>query len=162
MTLTLSRDGGRVQNESMVRVHLRFLSLARARQCLGRLALALAVVSPMLLVVLDHHGAERIPGHEHVAPPGQPVATHAHLFEQRHGHALRETDLSPSIPAVVPAHPTALAALTLVEHLGLPLLLLLITVVLTGRSPLPGISRLTDQIALGPPTPPPPVWLGAH
>ena len=143
-------------------MHLRFLSLARARQCLGRLALALAVVSPMLLVALDHHGAERIPGHEHVAPSGQPVATHAHLFEQPHGHALRPTDLSLLILTVVPAHPTALAALTLVEHLGLPLLLLLTSVVLTGRSTLPGVSRLTDQIALGPPTPPPTARLRAY
>jgi hypothetical protein len=49
--------------------------------------LMLALLYPSLLSLADHHAAERVPTHSHVAAGAQGVPTHSHAFETAHTHA---------------------------------------------------------------------------
>ena len=81
------------------------------RRGLGRMLLAAAVVLPFALSAVDHHGAERIPIHEHVVEVVDASAVpHSHGFEQFHHHLgqvagmdqIRISAAAPTMPSIVP------------------------------------------------------------
>jgi len=55
-----------------------------------------ALLTGLLVVALDHHGAERIPSHTHLTISGVPVPSHLHGFESvhRHDHPITSVDAS--------------------------------------------------------------------
>jgi hypothetical protein len=58
--------------------------IAATRQYAGQLAIAFALLWPMLLLVTDHHGVTRLPTHEHLRPLGGTDAPHSHLIAAHH------------------------------------------------------------------------------
>jgi hypothetical protein len=48
--------------------------------------LLLALMYPSLLALLDHHAAERVPTHSHLAAGSHVGSAHNHGFEAEHGH----------------------------------------------------------------------------
>jgi hypothetical protein len=126
--------------------HLRWIS---------RIVIALALLWPVVLVALDHHGAERIPEHEHVLPIGGTVTGHLHGFELPHTHVPAVAGAAPTTPTVAPPQASALIAMTLLEYIGLPLLAVVVALAGARRIRPPRRLALLHQITLGPPTPPP-------
>lgn len=138
----------------MVRQSLQLITSPRCRRGLGHGALALALLCPTFIVLLDHHGAERIPGHQHAAPPVLAIPGHPHDFERDHAHTA-VAPLPLATAAFVPAQPAALVGLASIDHLGLPVVALLAAAAAASGTAIPRVARLADQIALHPPTPPP-------
>ena len=75
--------GGRV---AAARIALLPESTAERLLSLGAILLLVALITPMLGMSLDHHFADRIPGHGHVS--SDQSSGHAHDFRlvHRHGH----------------------------------------------------------------------------
>jgi hypothetical protein len=120
-------------------------------------AAALLLLSPGLLLTLDHHGAERLPMHAHAALAGEKVPAHLHGFEVAHMDGPGGTAAAPDAPAVVASEPAAVLVLSSVQGLGMPLARpLLLATDARGRADVPA-HLLVDQIALNPPTRPPTV-----
>ncbi|MBI4498563.1 MAG: hypothetical protein HY689_11755 [Chloroflexi bacterium] len=103
------------------------------------IAVALLVVTGLLLPTLDHHLAERVPGHAHLpiagpaaAPLRGPIASHHHAYQRTHAHHPQGTtdpiSLDTDTPYVTIATPQAgqpgawlgLATLWLAPHVVIP------------------------------------------
>lgn len=73
-----------------------------------RIVIAALVVLGLLLPTIDHHLAERVPGHQHLAPMAAGAGnSHQHAYEQEHHHALsgplvRIAEAAPAAPSVTP------------------------------------------------------------
>ncbi len=77
---------------------------------LGQVLFAFAFI--YLLVLGDHHLAERIRTHEHPVPPGESVSDHTHGFAQPHTHEPGASTWSASSsPALVPASTATVPAI---------------------------------------------------
>jgi hypothetical protein len=157
-------------------------TFAAARQCAGQLAIAFALLWPMLLLATDHHGMERISTHEHMSIAGGTIAPHSHAIaphrhdgdEQSHG---AESDADPaniatpateSKPALTPATPRATARLgalaapslagfvSLLAHNSTLPLVALFTIPLLRRPACPNSGiRPPTSAGVAPLTPPP-------
>jgi hypothetical protein len=132
-------------------------AVCRARHWTGRVTLAVALLFPIVVVALDHHGAERLPGHQHVGQFGESAEPHAHGFQVPHTHEAPGS-VSPDLtPTVAPAQQAAILVTALLESVGLPFLALGMALVRGRRFRVRTAPGLTDQVAFAPPTPPPPV-----
>lgn len=105
----------------------------------------------------DHHIAERMPFHLHLASPGQPVPDHTHGFQHAHQHPPAGVTVTPAGPSGDPAiivHTLMAPILTLLAELVLPVAILGLWLfcVTFRRSVELG---LTHQILRRPPTRPP-------
>jgi hypothetical protein len=125
------------------------------RRWLAHLAAMWIIVFPIVVIALDHHGAERIPGHEHLTPFGETPPAHLHGFEVAHVHGPAVTTAPATTPALATAQPIVLTILSFLQDAALrpngapsPM----VGVLQTG---VPSAAALTAQTAPTPPTPPP-------
>jgi hypothetical protein len=120
-----------------------------------RLLLAFALLTPILLVAIDHHGAERIATHAHLSPVGENVPPHVHGYEVPHTHGAPSAN--PEVaPLIVPAVPTVVVALALAQVSSLPISRPVTLKVVEPWDRILVPADLTgDQAAFDPPTPPP-------
>ncbi len=138
------------------------------RRAVRRLAIVFALLWPVVLLGVDHHGGERIPTHEHIEPLGEPVAAHVHAFALPHVHGAAAdggaqaaaTTLAAPLRIVVriadvDAPPLAVLATSLLGSSTLPLVALMTALAVLFRAPVPRRRTRLAQTALIPPTPPP-------
>jgi hypothetical protein len=162
---------------------LRWLTLITAdSRYVGQVAIAFALLWPMVLLATDHHGTARLPTHEHVSVGGAAVAPHSHVIVA-HSHDgvehLRDVEVEQASASIgvqtamserlqMPAEPYALASVGspaapflagfasfLAHNSSLPSLAsFLIPVVLLRLHPATRgvLAAMTD---VAPPTPPP-------
>lgn len=134
----------------------RLVRLARSAECRGivsRGIAALALLFPLAMVVLDHHGVERIPIHVHLSSVEKPAVFHAHGFDTPHIH--EPGAVVTTAPAVVASVPVAVLVLAFAQVAGLPLARpIAVDAIAEGRAHLDG-SLLRDQLSHDPPTRPP-------
>lgn len=123
-------------------------------RCLAAATMALLVVFPLLLSAADHHAAERIPSHQHTVPFGEPAPAHGHEFAVAHEHAGPATPAFLTAPVVV-SQSVAVAVMSLVQNLALPVLLLIVLCNLEPRTRRTPDDVLNDQVRIAPPTLPP-------
>lgn len=97
----------------------------------GNLFLALVFVYG--LAGSDHHVAERIPSHVHLAASGDPVAEHSHGFQQRHEHE------HPPAPGARGEDPT-------VQHFAAPSASAAALALLTDLAPVGGTEAVSPPI----------------
>jgi hypothetical protein len=137
------------------------------RRAVGQLWIAFALLWPMLLLAVDHHGAERIPTHKHIDPLGEPAVEHAHGFTLGHVHQTAEPGVTvpPAAPsftsrvtvriAELAAPSLAILATWLLGTSSLPLLALMLVLAARPRELLPLHRQRLGQTIPAPPTPPP-------
>src|SRR5207302_10160660 len=130
--------------------------LLLAGQWLRAIILGLVLIFPAWISAVDHHGAERVPMHEHDVPFGQPVPDHNHQFQIAHDHA--GPVLEPASLASAIATQPYITVGALMDHLVVPLVVLIMCCAVTGRSRESVLAVLDDQLALAPPTHPPAIF----
>jgi hypothetical protein len=117
--------------------------------------LVLVFVFPILLGAFDHHGAERLPDHEHSVPLGQPTPAHAHGFTQPHEHmGLVPTDAL-SVVVLLSQTERVAGALSLAQSLAFPGLFVMVLFCTIRVTQTMMKRSLNDQTRFAPPTPPP-------
>ena len=117
---------------------------------------AVALAFPIVFSVLDHHAAERIPTHGHLAALGEVAQVHLHQFEAPHVHgspAGITTDGDDF--AVYSAASGPSLVLYLVIALALPLFSPGLAPMVARGWPPAGRGPGRGQISARPPTPPP-------
>jgi len=136
--------------------HARVLTSRALWRAAVHVAAAFAVLFPIGVVALDHHGAERIGGHQHAVPSGETIPPHVHGFQIPHTHGPEAMHGASGAPAIVPAEPLLLTmfapAFDAAVRAGRALPL---TVAAIPRGLTLAPSPLVEQIALAPPTRPP-------
>src|SRR5690242_6442265 len=100
---------------SRVRRLARWAASPRCRRWLANTLAALVVVFPMLVVSLDHHGAERIASHQHANSVGETPPAHLHGFQVAHVHDAGASKAHTTAPAIAAAEPVALMVLSLAQ-----------------------------------------------
>ena len=138
-----------------VRRLARWAASPPCRRWLGNTAAAFVVLFPILIVSLDHHGAERIASHQHASSTGESVPSHLHGFQVAHVHDTGMPKAHTTAPAIAVAEPIALMVLSLAQDAAMrldgalnPGNVASYTLVVPARS-------LIEQTAIAPPTPPP-------
>jgi hypothetical protein len=126
------------------------------RRWAANIAAALLVLFPVLVVSLDHHGAERIATHQHLSDSAE-VPPHVHGFEMAHLHGPAAVPASSTMPAIAAPEPVALMVISLAQDATVRL-----QAVTAPGDAQPYWNTLLDpllraQTALTPPTPPPDV-----
>lgn len=133
------------------------------RELLRGSAAFVLLLFPTMLLAVDHHGAERIPTHEHVVALGELTPAHVHPFERVHGHehaeasaggdvVVRGPGVGGALSTPVPA-PLQSALLMLTAAPAVPWLLALAAPARGARSPSSG-HRPHERLE-APPTHPP-------
>src|SRR5438067_13639546 len=92
--------------KALARRVLRAARSPRCREDVARAAMVIVLLTPILLLAADHHGAERLPTHAHAAPAGRTVSAHLHSFEMPHVDGVH-TPVSVGAPVVVAPQPVA-------------------------------------------------------
>ena len=122
--------------------------------------LAGAIAFPTLLVVVDHHGFERLPGHLHEAAIGAVTQTHLHLFETGHLHTDGSSLIDEGANIVFRANAdTPWLVLNALLGLALPAVGIAFGANIRWFWARPGKRIAFDQLVARPPTPPPTVLL---
>ena len=117
---------------------------------------AVAIVFPGFLIAVDHHGAERIGSHEHVAPPGPLDPSHSHGFERPHTHANGPPLADGVAPVLVRGNPLApLPASSAPSAIALPLVVAILVLPSFKSTVATSRSVLANQAIFAPPTRPP-------
>jgi len=132
----------------------RWKNAVPSARCLGAATMALLVVFPLLLAAMDHHTAERIPGHQHSVPLGEPAPSHDHEFGSAHEHSARVVIDALAVPVII-TQSAAIAVLSVIQNLALPILLMIAGYQVSGRVRRQTAGVLSDQVAIAPPTLPP-------
>jgi hypothetical protein len=127
----------------------------RCREYAVRAITAVLLLGPILLLALDHHGAERIPTHSHVEPLAQAAPPHVHGFEVRHVDTPVRNVEPPATPSVVAPEPAAVLVLSFAQVLGMPLDRAPIVMTSGPQDTARQRAVLADQTTADPPTPPP-------
>jgi len=117
---------------------------------------ALAIVFPGFLIAGDHHGAERIRSHEHVARAGSMGPGHSHGFERPHTHENGSRLADGIVPALVRGNPLApLPASSPPSAIALPLVVAILALPIFRSTLVTRRSALANQATFAPPTRPP-------
>jgi len=115
-----------------------------------------AIVFPGFLIAVDHHGAERIGSHEHVAPSRSIDQNHSHGFERAHTHENGPPLADGIAPALVRGNPLApLPASSSPSTIALPLVVAILALSIFRSTVVTRRSALANQATFAPPTRPP-------
>ena len=144
------------RRKATVRQFLRFVRSPKIVLAGVSAVAGLALLFPVFLIVIDHHGIERLADHQHALPSEGPLPPHVHGFEINHVHSSTFAPaMGPSVPSVVPSVPLLAIVLALVQMVGLPFAGWRDPSVLRPEQAIYEHQRLTAQRFVAPPTRPP-------
>ena len=118
-----------------------------------RAAVAAATLFPLLVVSLDHHGAEHLGTHSHPGLSGE--VPHLHEYQIPHSHGSAAQPPSADSPQIVAAVPVVGVALGLTVDAGLPLIGTMIFAAIRLQSRAVSARTVLSQMSLAPATQPP-------
>jgi hypothetical protein len=133
-----------------------YLRSVAVRRAIDHLLVISSLLVSLVVVAVDHHGAERIATHVHLTADGGKAPAHVHAFQQAHMHDWAALDMGRSIVAMfqIDASTDSLTSIPGVAIGTLLLLALLSAAARSHRLRCPE-ERLLAQFTLRPPVPPP-------